>query len=75
MESDRISPYLYAFIAGPFDFYERKTEGLVTMRIYARKTVFDGLESRKDEMFNVTEAGMLFYKRFFGKAYAFRKYD
>jgi aminopeptidase N len=67
---------LFAIVAGPFAYHERKpTAGLPPMRIYARKTVFDALSLSQEEMFNVTEAGMHFYKDFFGKAYPFRKYD
>ena len=74
-ESDRFSTYLFAIVAGPFDFFERNTPGLPPMRIYARKTVLDALELSQEEMFNVTQSGMHFYKDFFGKAYPFRKYD
>lgn len=75
-ESDRYSTYLFAIVAGPFAYHERKpSAGLPPMRIYARKTVFDALSLSQEEMFNVTEAGMHFYKDFFGKAYPFRKYD
>ena len=74
-ESDRISTYLYAIVAGPFDYFEKNVEGLPEMKIYARKTVMADLALMKDEMFTVTECGMHFYKEFFGKAYPFRKYD
>ena len=43
------------------------------MRIYARQTLLNDVNHK--EMFNVTEAGMEFYKDFFGKPYPFRKYD
>jgi aminopeptidase N len=74
-ESDRFSTYLMAIVAGPFDYHERNTPGLPPMRIYARKTVFADLSLSSEEMFNVTSAGMHFYKDYFGKAYPFRKYD
>lgn len=74
-ESDRYSTYLMAIVAGPFDYHERNTPGLPPMRIYSRKTVFADLSLSSEEMFNVTQAGMIFYKEFFGKAYPFRKYD
>ena len=64
-----------AIVAGPFDSHERNTEGLPPMRVYARKTVFADLSLSSEEMFNVTQAGMNFYKEFFGIAYPFRKYD
>lgn len=74
-ESDRVSTYLYAIVAGPFDYFEKNVAGLPEMKIYARKTVMADLALMKDEMFMVTECGMHFYKEFFGKAYPFRKYD
>lgn len=74
-ESHRISPYLYAIVAGPFDYHEKKVEGLPLMRIYSRKTVFADLSVSSEEMFRVTECGMWFYKELFGVAYPFRKYD
>ena len=43
------------------------------MRIYARQSVFKSVKA--ELMFKVTEAGMKFYKDFFGKAYPFKKYD
>lgn len=72
-ESFKISTYLYAIVAGPFDYHERQTEGYPLMRIYARKSLINDVNH--EEMFTVTEAGMAFYKDFFGKPYPFRKYD
>lgn len=75
-ESFRISTYLYAIVAGPFAFHERperQAEGFPLMRIYARQSLIDDV--RHEEMFNVTESGMTFYKDYFGKPYPFRKYD
>ena len=43
------------------------------MRIYARQSLV--ADVNHEEMFNVTEAGMSFYKDFFGQPYPFRKYD
>ena len=60
-------------MAGPFAYHERQTEGFPLMRIYARQTLLNDVNHK--EMFNVTEAGMEFYKDFFGKPYPFRKYD
>ena len=71
--SFKISPYLYAFVAGPFGFFERKTEGMPVMRIYARESLVKDI--RHEEMFTATEVGISFYSEFFGRAYPFRKYD
>ena len=72
-ESFKISTYLYAIAAGAYGFYERKTEGLPTMRIWARQTLM--AEVNHEFMFNVTESGMWFYNEFFQTPYPFRKYD
>ena len=72
-ESFKISTYLYAIAAGAYGFFERKTEGLPTMRIYARQTLME--EVNHELMFNVTESGMWFYNDFFQTPYPFRKYD
>jgi len=72
-ESDRYSTYLFAIVAGPFDFFERNSPDMPPMRIYARKTLIESVNH--EEMFNVTQSGMVFYKDFFGIAYPFRKYD
>ncbi len=72
-ESFKISTYLYAICAGAYGYHSRQTEGLPTMRIYARKTLIDDVNHKL--MFDVTESGMVFYKDFFGKPYPFRKYD
>lgn len=71
--SYKISTYIYAIVAGPFGYHERVKEGFPNMRIYARKTIVQDVNH--EEMFNVTESGMEFYKDFFGEPYPFRKYD
>jgi len=59
MESERYSTYLYAIVAGPYGYFERQTEGLPPMRIYARKSLVDQINHQL--MFDVTEGGMIFY--------------
>jgi len=73
LPSARISPYIYAIVAGPYDYFERQSEGLPLMRIYARKSLMESVNHKL--MFDITESGMHFYKSFFGKAYPFGKYD
>jgi len=72
-ESPRISTYLYAIVAGAYQYEEAKVEGFPTMRIYARKTLKQYI--RAEEQFMVTRAGFKFYREFFGKEYPFDKYD
>ena len=72
-QSYKIAPYVYAFCAGPYTFFERKTEGYPPMRIYARKTLLQDVNY--EEMFTVTQAGIKFFSSFFGMPYPFNKYD
>ena len=72
-ESARISTYIYAIVAGPYDYFESIQEDLPPMRIYARKSLKEDINHK--EMFLVTQVGMRFYKDLFGKEYPFAKYD
>ena len=72
-ESAKISPYIYAIVAGPYDYYESIVEDLPPMRIYARKSLKEDINHK--EMFLVTQCGMRYYKELFGKEYPFTKYD
>ncbi len=72
-ESFKTSTYIYALAAGAYGYYERITEGLPVMRIYARRTILPHVCHKL--MFDVTEAGMWFYNDFFQTKYPFRKYD
>lgn len=68
-----ISSYLYAIVAGPFDYFEELQDGFPPMRIYARKTLKQDINHI--EMFKVTKAGIKFYEDLFGREYPFGKYD
>jgi hypothetical protein len=52
-KSPRISTYLYAIVAGPYDYHERVTEGMPPMKIYARKSLLKEVTDF-NEMFTVT---------------------
>ena len=67
-ETKKISTYLYAMIAGNYEFIEQGQ-----MRIYTRKGKIQYV--LKDEMFLVTNKGMEFYSDLFGHPYPFSKYD
>jgi aminopeptidase N len=71
-ETDKISTYLFAIAAGPFQFQEENKPGYPPMRIYARAS-FKGLNFT--EKFLVTRVGMDYYKQLFGIKYPFQKYD
>ncbi len=77
-ETPRISTYLFACIAGPYDFFKstRKPEdGLPPMRIFVRKSLKKYVTPYADEFFHVTECGIKFYEGIFGHAFPFSKYD
>ena len=72
----KISSYLYAFVAGPYEYAKNNlpnAKEYVPMRIMARKSVMKYVTV--DEFFKITMAGMSYYKDFFGVAYPFNKYD
>lgn len=72
-ETPRISTYLFALVAGPFDFFESIEDGHPPMRIYARASLKK--EIKHEEMFKVTKIGIKFYEELFGRKYPFGKYD
>lgn len=73
-ESYKISPYLFAIVAGPY-MYVEKEGSQPPMRVYARDSMIEWLRKRADEQFLVTQCGIEFYEKFFGQPYPFRKYD
>lgn len=77
-QSFKISPYLFAIVAGPYTYVESKTheEGLPPMRVYLRSSVISSVDKAVlDEMLYSTLIGMRYYKDLFGIQYQFNKYD
>ncbi len=72
-ETPKISTYLYAVAAGPWHAFESKVEGYPDMRILCRRSLKEFIWHQ--EFFEVTRAGMDYYRDFFGVAYVFGKYD
>jgi aminopeptidase N len=75
-----IAPYLYAFIAGPYDCIERSAEipgraEPLKMRLFYRKTLKADVERVQDLMFDPAIKGIHWYSKFFGFNYPFEKYD
>jgi aminopeptidase N len=76
----RIAPYLFAFIAGPYDFIERhekipgRDEPLL-MRLYFRKSLRKDAEKVQEFMFDPAVRGIHWYSEFFGFNYPYDKYD
>lgn len=73
IETYKISPYLYAICAGPYHKITCPFETEVPLNIYLRQSLKN--YGKITEFFKVTNAGMNFYKSYFGIAYPFRKYD
>lgn len=77
-QSFKISPYLFAIVAGPYTYVESKAQGdgLPPMRVYLRTSVLPSVDKNVlDEMLYSTSVGMKFYKELFGIQYQFNKYD
>lgn len=73
-----ISTYLFACIAGPYDFFisnRKPGEGFPPMRIFIRKSLKKYVEPYAEEFFNVTECGVKFYEQSFGRKFPFSKHD
>jgi len=79
-KTPKIAPYLFAFIAGPFDFIERtevipgRDEPLL-MRLYFRKTLRKDAERVEEYMLDSSVKGIHWYSKFFGYNYPYEKYD
>lgn len=72
-KTPRIAPYLTAMCAGPYYCYTNPYQYEVPLRVFMRQSLKNNGEPK--EFFRVTMAGMEWYKRFFGIAYPFTKYD
>lgn len=75
--TEKISSYLTAIVAGP---YEGHTGSLVSsdgreipLGVYCRASMVKHLDA--EEIMNITRAGFAFYERAFEHPYPFRKYD
>ncbi|GAA1218204.1 aminopeptidase N [Prauserella alba] len=75
-ESERISTYLVALVAGPYaewrDEY-RDEHGTIPLGIYCRASLAEYMDA--DRLFAETKQGFGFYHENFGVTYPFSKYD
>ncbi|CAI2383377.1 unnamed protein product [Moneuplotes crassus] len=76
----KIAPYLYAFVAGPYDFIETREsipgrDEPLLMRLYFRKTLRKDAERIQEYMFDPVVRGIKWYSEFFGFNYPYEKYD
>ena len=72
----RISCYITALIAGPYDVVRDQVEtraGTVPLGILCRRSLSPHLDA--DNLFDVTKRGFAFYEKEFDCAYPFSKYD
>ena len=79
-DSPSVTPYIYAFIAGPYDYIEQTAEipgrtDPLLMRLYFRKSLKADAERVKEYMFEPTVQGIHWYSEFFGYNYPYQKYD
>ena len=73
-ESERIAPYLFAVVGGPYEkFVNPPSEKFPPLRIWARKSLVGCVNA--PEFFKVTMAGIEYYTEFFGQEFPFSKYD
>ncbi|MDQ6851306.1 MAG: aminopeptidase N [Actinomycetota bacterium] len=68
----RISPYITAFVAGPYHVVRASHDG-IDLGLWCRKTLARYLDP--DALFEVTAHGFDWYHANFGVRYAFDKYD
>ena len=76
----KISTYLFAFVAGHFDYLHpndecEEEEPRVPMRFLCRKSLTKYSEKIKDDWFRITKASIRFYQEMFGTPYPFDKLD
>ena len=76
----KISPYLFAIIAGPYDVVEKQGEipeksEPIRMRFLCRKSLAKSISRVYDDMHEAVVTGIHWYTKFFGKAFPWSKYD
>ena len=74
-ESQIISTYVTAIVAGPYQYVKDEYVGekTIPLGIYARKSFFKYVDA--DNIFKVTKQGFAYFEKTFGLAYPFGKYD
>ena len=74
-ESQIISTYVTAIVAGPYQYVKDEYVGekTIPLGIYARKSFFKYVDA--ENIFKVTKQGFAYFEKTFGLAYPFGKYD
>lgn len=74
--TERISSYITALVAGPYDVVRDQVEtggGTIPLALYVRKSLREFLDA--ENVFDCTKRGFAFFEEQFGLAYPFAKYD
>ena len=76
----KISTYLFAFVAGPFDYLEqseevKQEEPNIPMRVYCRRSLKNYTAKISEKWFRVTKASIRYYQEMFDQPYPFDKID
>ena len=78
--TQKISSYLFAIIAGPYDIVEK--EGLIPgkdepirMRFMWRQSINEYIQQAYDDMHEAVVTGIKWYSEFFGTSFPWDKYD
>jgi len=75
-ETPKLSTYLYAIIAGPYEmFVKPKEANMPPMRIFVRRSLKKFVEKDVEEFFYITKKGIEYYESIFGVKFPFNKYD
>jgi aminopeptidase N len=72
----RISSYITALVAGPYDVVRSSTPsraGDVPLGLFCRRSMTAHLDA--EELFDITRRGFAFFEEMFDRAYPFGKYD
>eukprot|EP00823_Brevimastigomonas_motovehiculus_P003198 TRINITY_DN1936_c0_g1_i3.p1 TRINITY_DN1936_c0_g1~~TRINITY_DN1936_c0_g1_i3.p1 ORF type:complete len:764 (+),score=245.19 TRINITY_DN1936_c0_g1_i3:44-2335(+) len=69
----KLSTYLYACIAGPYQQVTDMYDERVPLGLLCRKSLFQYMPYK--ELFELTKSGLQYYEKFFNYQYPFDKYD
>jgi aminopeptidase N len=79
-KTPKISSYLFAIIAGPYDVVEKEAEipgkdAPIRMRFMCRKSIKDSISRAYGDMYEGVVTGIKWYTEFFGTPFPWTKYD
>lgn len=72
-QTPRISTYLYAICAGPYEVYSDNDPMYVPQKVFVRQSLIENL--KQDTVFGITKTTLDFYQQHFGARYPFTKVD